>query len=110
MANQGSGTNLANGAEVTLINGLTSLGNNRIYVLAAATGSFRLDIQISVDSGANWICAKSVLDAANNDGTYTQSAELDQTAATFGKVVLHNDSGGNINYVWDAREYNNVQH
>lgn len=106
---QGSGT-LADGAEVAICGPLHSLGNNRIYALAGATGSFRLDLQISIDEGATWVTCKSIADSSNVDGTYDQAAEMDQTAPEFFKLVIHNDSGGSIDYLYDARCYNNIQH
>jgi hypothetical protein len=106
--NQGSGT-LADAASTIVLGPTRSLGANWIYILAAATGSFRLDLQISVDSDANWVTAKSITDSANNDSTYTRSAEMDQTAPLYFQVLLYNDSGGSIDYIYDARCYNNIQ-
>jgi hypothetical protein len=107
----GSGSALGNGAAATIKDWTQVSHRSGLHIIvgAAATGSFKLDVLFSPDNGTTSFIHYTVSDATvvvdGGTALYVSQARLDTPCPFCYKVQIWNDSGGNIDYAYDYREY-----
>lgn len=100
---------IPNSASAVILGPQQSVGDQLIYVAAAADRVFRIDLEISGDGGATWTIVKSVASAVGNDATLVNAAELSQVAPTLFRVSLKNTIAATMTYAADARAFMRTQ-
>lgn len=102
-------TGITTGASTTLLGPSGAPGSQRLYAAVVSDQTFNLYLMMTGDGGTNWRIYKKIASAANDDGTYTQSAEVDQYIPSNVRLDFKNTSGSTSAALYDARFFNTNQ-